>query len=194
MERAQDSEAIDEASLVGPGHEPMMIRLQLDAGRWALERLAEIRKMIGSDTTRPAASTPERVTPQPPEGATRWLTPVDVMQLLQCSKRLAQRYVRAAAGRSIGTGRLLRVPIDAWEAWAATNLIDGRRQMRWEQGGRRERSISTGAAEFGGAGSTKREANSSGEAAPLPTKRRRVFASQSTSERPLIRPLGSRKA
>lgn len=62
-----------------------------------------------------------------PAGMTAWVSAGDVAGAVGCSKSKAHGYLRAAAGRSVGTGRLLRVPVDAWEAWARENLTDGAR-------------------------------------------------------------------
>jgi hypothetical protein len=60
-----------------------------------------------------------------PAGMTAWVSAEDVVNAVGCSRSKANEYLRAAAGRSVGTGRLLRVPVDVWEAWARDMLIDG---------------------------------------------------------------------
>jgi hypothetical protein len=65
-----------------------------------------------------------------PAGMTAWVSPEDVARAVGCSRAKAHEYVRAAAGRSVGTGQLLRVPVDVWEAWARGNLFEGVRRER----------------------------------------------------------------
>ncbi len=65
-----------------------------------------------------------------PPGMTAWVSAGDVARAVGCSHSKAHDYLRAAAGRSVGTGHLLRVPVDVWEAWARDNLIDGLRHER----------------------------------------------------------------
>jgi hypothetical protein len=136
-------------------------------------------------------------TPPAPAGATPWISPADVMRLHQCSKSLANQYVRAAAGRTVGTGELLRVPLDVWEAWARENLIDvngkTRRRTRWESAAPRTRSTSTCEGRSGGAGTTTQKASSGGDRPAAPTRRRRGPFSPPGSELPLIPHLKFRK-
>jgi len=74
---------------------------------------------------------PDAVSSRPlPVGMTSWVSADDVAHALSCSHAKAHEYLRAAAGRSIGTGHLLRVPVDIWESWARGNLVDGRRNVR----------------------------------------------------------------
>ena len=69
-----------------------------------------------------------------PAGMTAWVSAEDVVHAVGCSRSKANEYLRAAAGRTVGTGQLLRVPVDVWEAWARDMLIDrlqhGRRETR----------------------------------------------------------------
>ena len=53
-----------------------------------------------------------------PEKATAWVSADDVRALLGCSRAAAYRHLRAAAGRHRGSGKLLRVPLAAWERYA----------------------------------------------------------------------------
>jgi hypothetical protein len=71
--------------------------------------------------------TPDR--PLPP-GMTAWVSAEDVARAVSCSRSKAHEYLRAAAGRGVGTGQLLRVPVDVWEAWARDHLVDGPRHER----------------------------------------------------------------
>jgi hypothetical protein len=50
-----------------------------------------------------------------PAGMTAWVSAQDVARAMSCSHSKAHEYLRAAAGRPIGTGHLLRVPVDIWE-------------------------------------------------------------------------------
>jgi hypothetical protein len=65
-----------------------------------------------------------------PAGMTAWVSANDVARALSCSHAKAHEHLRAAAGRAIGTGHLLRVPVDIWETWARDTLIDGPRNVR----------------------------------------------------------------
>ena len=65
--------------------------------------------------------TPDR---QLPAGMTPWVSAAHVACAVACSNAKAHEYLRAAARRSVGTGQLLRVPVDVWEAWARENLND----------------------------------------------------------------------
>jgi hypothetical protein len=124
-----------------------------------------------------------------PVGMSAWVCAADVERAVGCSASKAHEYVRAAAGRDVGTGQLLRVPVDIWEAWARSNLINGRRRSRWERP-----STSTSGGRFGGAGSTTTTALASGEPPARPTRRRLAPGLQSGSVLPLIPTLKSRKA
>jgi hypothetical protein len=125
-----------------------------------------------------------------PEGMSSWVSADDVVTAVGCSRSKANAYVRAAAGRSVGTGELLRVPVETWEAWARENLINGRRQTRWEKSAL---STSTKEGESGGAGSTRAMALSSEEAQARRKRRRLGPGSVSGSKRPLIPALRNRK-
>jgi|HubBroStandDraft_6_1064221.scaffolds.fasta_scaffold66849_1 hypothetical protein len=59
---------------------------------------------------------PSRTPDRPlPAGMTAWVSAEDVEYAVGCSRSKANEYLRAAAGRPVGTGRLLRVPVDVWE-------------------------------------------------------------------------------
>jgi hypothetical protein len=116
-----------------------------------------------------------------PAGMTAWVSAEDVVHAVDCSRSKANEYLRAASGRTVGTGRLLRVPVDVWEAWARDNLING-----FAQAGRRT-------------GRTSRHINrpASGTRAPTaprPPRRRNLGPwSGAESKLPLIPLLAPRK-
>jgi hypothetical protein len=64
---------------------------------------------------------------------TAWVSTRDVVRAVSCSRAKAHEYVRAAAGRAIGTGRILRVPVDVWEAWVRDNLVEAAPRERHGQ-------------------------------------------------------------
>jgi hypothetical protein len=129
-----------------------------------------------------------------PTGMTAWVSAAHVQAALECSPSKAHEFLRAAAGRSIGTGELLRVPVDVWERWARDNLVDGRRRSRWEREDRTRTPIaSTSADASGGAGTTTPMAPASVEAPPRRTRRQLGYGSPVGSVLPLIPVLKSRK-
>ena len=128
-----------------------------------------------------------------PAGMSAWVTSDDVRRLVQVSKSKANEYLRAAAGRRIGTGELLRVPVDVWEEWARTNLISGKRK-RWASEGHSQRpATSTSGGASGGAGSTTTTVPSVGSPPAQPTRRRLGPGSPNGSVRPLIPTLSKPK-
>jgi hypothetical protein len=127
-----------------------------------------------------------------PTGMSAWVGPAEVERALGCSRSKAHEYLRGASGRSIGTGELLRVPVDVWECWARDNLVGGRRRNTWDSRDR-PRSTFTGEAGSGGAGSTLRTARASVERPARPTRRRLAPGLQSGSVLPLIPTLESRR-
>lgn len=123
-----------------------------------------------------------------PLGMSAWVTTEDVQRALQVSKSKAHEYLRAAAGRSVGTGEVLRVPVDVWEEWARNNLINERRRKWGSEGQNQRRDTSTSGRKgaSGGAGSTTSMAPSAGSPPGRPTKRRLGPGSLNGSVRPLI--------
>ena len=104
---------------------------QADALRAIVERLGA--QAIDRSRARKKADSPRVLRPQDrplPAGMTAWVSTRDVMRAVSCSRAKAHEYVRAAAGRAIGTGRILRIPVDVWEAWARANLVDAPRRER----------------------------------------------------------------
>ncbi|MFI5297296.1 MAG: hypothetical protein ACHREM_04300 [Polyangiales bacterium] len=127
-----------------------------------------------------------------PEGMTTWVTTRDVMSAMSCSRSKAHEYLRAAAGRSIGTGHQLRVPVDVWEAWARNNVIDGRRGRRWESAARTGTlTTSTSAARSGGVGTTTTKGRASDGRPEAPTRRPLASGSPNGSVKPQIPTLRS---
>jgi hypothetical protein len=105
----------------------------------ALEREPETRSLTiqrsAASTSRTvelgdAAEDPRMPEHHLPAGMTTWVNANHVARAVGCSLSKAHEYLRAAAGRRVGTGRLLRVPVDVWEAWARDNLIEGLRRER----------------------------------------------------------------
>jgi hypothetical protein len=156
---------------------PETLQAKLDD---ALAALAVARERRGAARAAPRAAAA-------PEGATRWIGVTDVIALLGCSKSYAHRCVRAAAGRSAGTGALLRVPLKAWEAWAEIHLVDGRMRK-----GRRWESTSTSAGRSGGGSSTS-TASESADRPARPTRRQLGPFSPAGSKLPPIRDVKPRR-
>jgi len=148
----------------------------------ALGAASVVREQLNRSNETPLATVGSAL----PIGMTDWVAAQDVMRALDCSKTTANEYLRAAAGRSVGTGQLLRVPVDVWEAWARENLVNGRRR-RWAGADRtRTPSTSTSAATSGGAGTTTRQAASSAAQPARRTRKQLALGSLNGSERPLI--------
>lgn len=122
-----------------------------------------------------------------PSGMSGWIAVKDVQRALGCSRSTAHEYLRAAAGRAVGTGELLRVPVDEWERWARETLINGRRSRRWERGAQtRTPSTSTSGEASGGAGTTTTKERSFGAAPARRTRKRLAPDSSDGSVMPLI--------
>jgi len=118
---------------VGKGRDPLLAVVDaLNECTCTMERLAAVLERV--DGVAVAAHSRDPRTPDRPlpAGMTAWVTAMDVARAVKCSRSKAHEYLRAAAGRSVGTGRILRVPVDVWEVWARDNLIDalGRRHRR----------------------------------------------------------------
>jgi hypothetical protein len=128
-----------------------------------------------------------------PPGMSAWVTPDDVQRRVQVSKTTAHEYMRAAAGRRVGTGALLRVPVDVWEQWARENLINGRRKRWVREDHSRRPDTSTSGGASGGAGSTTTTAPCGGSPPARPTRRRLGPGSPNGSVRPLIPTLSKPK-
>jgi hypothetical protein len=118
-----------------------------DLGLMVLEALKKC-----TSTTRRLVSAMERAESGPtrgprtgdrplPAGMTAWVSAEDVVHAVGCSRSKANEYLRAASGRTVGTGRLLRVPVDVWEAWARENLMG---RLRHERRGAGRTSPCTG--------------------------------------------------
>jgi hypothetical protein len=65
-----------------------------------------------------------------PDGMSQWVTAEQVTEAVGCSLSKAKEYLRAAAGRTNGTGKQLRVPVDVWEEWARENLFGQQKPTR----------------------------------------------------------------
>jgi hypothetical protein len=143
-----------------------------------------VERLLATGTA-PAVGT--RTASPTPTGMTAWVRPRDVQSTLGCSRSQANAYLRAAAGRAAGSGHLLLVPVDVWEAWARDNLVDGRKSL----GGSRERRAHARTAASGLASSRRAASSDSGEKssaeAPVrPIRKRLAPDSTCESVRPLI--------
>src|SRR5271155_5168229 len=113
-------------AMIDPGNarDPMLVVLEaVKECTSTIRRLVSVMERAERDPTQG---------PRPgdrplPAGMTAWVSAEDVVHAVDCSRSKAHEYLRAAAGRSVGTGHLLRVPVDVWEAWARENLIGGLR-------------------------------------------------------------------
>lgn len=58
-----------------------------------------------------------------PQGLTQWVNAQDVMEALSCSRSLAYKHLRCAAGRESSTRQILRVPVSLWERYAKERFL-----------------------------------------------------------------------
>jgi hypothetical protein len=100
--------------------DPLAIQKAFDVGR-AIER-RERGQQADEIATRTAEAVAQRlreVPSRPEPRGTKYVSAVDVMELLHCSRSAAYRHLRRACGKTDGAKRALRVSTITWARYVA---------------------------------------------------------------------------